>query len=272
MSHAQAGGPTSETSTRTIESADGTTIAFDVHGDGPPVVLVGGAFTTRSTTAPLAAALRDRFTTLNVDRRGRGDSGDTPPYAVEREIDDLDAVIRAAGGTAAVFGYSSGATLALKAAARGSAITKLVVYDAPFAVDDDDPRLPAGFADELVRLIAADRRGDAVELYQRVAVGLPEELIRRMRQAPFRPALEAVAHTLSYDARIVGDLALPTELIRFIAVPTLVVDGEASPPVMRKAAQALVRTLPHARRCTLAGQGHDLAPDALRPVLVEFLA
>jgi pimeloyl-ACP methyl ester carboxylesterase len=272
MSHAQPGGPTSETSTRTTRSADGTTLAFEVAGDGPPVVLVGGAFNTRSTTAPLAAALGDRLTTLNLDRRGRGDSGDTPPYAVEREIDDLEAVIRAAGGSAAVFGYSSGATLALRAAARSSAITKLVVHDAPFAVDEGDPRLPEGLADELERLVAAGRRGDAVELYQRVAVGLPEDLIGRLRQAPFRPALEAIAHTLSYDARIVGDLALPTELLRSVATPTLVVDGEASPPVMRKAAEALVRTLPDARRRTLAGQGHDLSPDALGPVLAEFLA
>lgn len=272
MSLAEAASPTSETSMRTIRSADGTTLAFGVSGDGPPVVLVGGAFNTRATMVPLAAALRDRFSMLNFDRRGRGDSGDTPPYAVEREIDDLDAMIRAAGGAAAVFGYSSGATLALKAAAQGSAITKLVLYDAPFAVDGGHPGLPAGLADELERLIAAGRRGDAVEHYQRVAVGLPDELIVRMREEPFRPALEAIAHTLSYDARIVGDLGLPTDLIRSIAAPTLVVDGEASPPVMRTAAAALVRTLPDARRRTLTGQGHDLSPDALRPILVEFLA
>lgn len=264
--------PTGPTiSARTTASADGTAIAFDVSGEGPPIIFVGGAFNTRSATAPLAAELSDRFTTLNFDRRGRGDSGDSPPYAVEREFEDLDAVIGAAGGSAAVFGYSSGATLALKAAAHGSAISKLVVYDAPFVVDDSQPRLPAGFADELDQLVTAGRRGDAVELYQRVAVGIPEEVIARMRQAPFRPALEAIAHTLSYDARIVGDLAFPTGLIRSIAVPTLVIDGETSPPVMRKAAEALVRTLPGARGCTLAGQGHDLSPQALRPVLIEFL-
>ena len=272
MNQTRTGGTTPEASTRTIESADGTTLAFEVSGEGPPIIFVGGAFNTRSTTAPLAAALRDRFTTLNLDRRGRGKSGDTPPYAVEREMDDLDAMIRAAGGSAAVFGYSSGATLALKAAARGGAVTKLVVYDAPFAVAEGHPRLPTGLPDELDRLIAAGRRGDAVELYQRVAVGIPEEGIRRMRQAPFRPALEAIAHTLSYDARIVGDLTLPTDLTRSIAAPTLVVDGATSPPVMRSAAEALVRTLPDARRRTLAGQGHDLSPEALRPVLLEFLA
>src|SRR6476469_2441274 len=135
--------------TQTVTSADGTTLAFDVGGDGPPITFVGGAFNTRSTTAPLAAALSDRRTTLNLDRRGRGDSTDTPPYAVERELDDVDAMVGAAGGSTALFGYSSGATLARKAAARSDAITKLVVYDAPFAVDDSVPRLPAGFADEL---------------------------------------------------------------------------------------------------------------------------
>jgi pimeloyl-ACP methyl ester carboxylesterase len=243
MSYSQTESPTSS---RTTESADGTTLAFDLDGTGPPIILVGGAFNTRSTTAPLAAALSDRFTTLNFDRRGRGESGDTPPYAVEREIEDIDALIRAAGGSAAVFGYSSGATLGLKAAASGSDISKLVVYDAPFAVDASHPRLPAGFADELVRLVEAGHRGDAVELYQRVAVGLPDEFITRMRQAPFRPALEAIAHTLSYDARVVGDLTLPTDLISSISTPTLVVDGEASPPIMRAAAEALVETLPAA--------------------------
>ena len=272
MSDAQTGSRTSGASARTTRSPDGTTLAFELDGDGPPIIFVGGAFNTRSATAPLAAALCDRFTTLNLDRRGRGDSGDTPPYGVEREIDDLDSIIKAAGGSAALFGYSSGATLALLAAARGLAITKLVVYDAPFAVDDSHPRLPASFADELVRLTETGRRGDAVELYQRVAVGIPEDVIVRMRRAPFRPALEAIAHTLSYDARVVGDLTLPTDLFRAITAPTLVIDGEVSPPIMRTAAEALVRTLPDARRCTLAGEGHDLSPDALRPVLVEFLA
>ena len=257
---------------QTTTSADGTTLAFDRDGDGSALIFVGGAFNTRETTAPLAAALRDRFSALNFDRRGRGDSGDTLPYAVEREIEDIDALIEAAGGSAAVFGYSSGANLALKAAASGSAITKLVVYDAPFVVDESHPRLPADFADELVRLIDAGRRGAAVELYQRVAVGIPEDVVVRMRQSPFRPGMESIAHTLSYDARVIGDLTLPSDLFRSITTPTLVIDGEASPPVMGPAAEALVGTLPNARRCTLAGQGHDLSPDALKPVLVEFLA
>jgi pimeloyl-ACP methyl ester carboxylesterase len=127
----------------TTTSADGTAIAYDRDGSGPPIIMVVGAFNTRATTAPLAAALADTFTVLNYDRRGRGDSGDTLPYSVQREIEDIDALIAEAGGSAALFGYSSGATLALRAAADGLAITKLALYDPPFVVDDSRPLLPA---------------------------------------------------------------------------------------------------------------------------------
>jgi pimeloyl-ACP methyl ester carboxylesterase len=255
----------------TTTSADGTTIAYDRYGEGPPIVLVAGAFNTRSTTEPLAVALQARFSVFNLDRRGRGDSGDTPPSAVEREIEDLAAVIAQAGGSAAVFGYSSGATLALKAAARGVPITRLALYDAPFVVDDSRPLLSPDFADQLADLIAAGRRGDAVELYQRVVVGIPEEVVEQLRHAPFRPGLEAIAHTLVYEVRLVGDLSLPTEEVASVTAPTLVVDGENSPPIMHSAAEALVRTLPNAERRTLAGETHDISPPALAPVLADFL-
>jgi pimeloyl-ACP methyl ester carboxylesterase len=255
----------------TTTSADGTTIAYDRYGDGPPIVLVAGAFNTRSTTDPLARALQERFSAYNVDRRGRGNSGDTQPYAVEREIEDLAAVVAQAGGSAAVFGYSSGATLALKAAAHGAGISKLALYDAPFVVDDSRPLLAPDFADQLAELVAGGRRGEAVELYQRVVIGIPEDVVVQMRDAPFRPGLEAIAHTLVYEATLVGDLSLPTELIASVTAPTLVIDGEHSPPIMHSAAEALVRALPNGRRHTLAGQTHDLAPEALAPVLEELL-
>jgi pimeloyl-ACP methyl ester carboxylesterase len=145
--------------TSTVNSADGTSIAFDRLGNGPPVILTSGAFNARDTTAPLAAALQDRFTVFNYDRRGRGDSGDTLPYSLEREIEDIEALIGVAGGSAALFGYSSGGTLALKAAAHGLAISKLALYDVPFLVDHSHQRLPADFAEQLSRLIAAGRRG-----------------------------------------------------------------------------------------------------------------
>ena len=173
----------------TVASADGTTIAFDRYGDGPPVIMAAGAFNTRSTTDPLARALAPQFTVLNYDRRGRGNSGDTTPYAVDREIEDLAALITAAGGSAAVFGYSSGATLALKAAAAGLPIAKLVLYEPPFRTDDSHPGLPPGFPAKLAGLVAAGRRGDAVELYQTQAVGIPEAVVAQLRHAPFRPGL-----------------------------------------------------------------------------------
>jgi pimeloyl-ACP methyl ester carboxylesterase len=258
--------------TSTVKSSDGTSIAFDRLGDGSPVILTSGAFNTRDTTAPLAAALQGRFTVFNYDRRGRGESGDTLPYSLERELEDIDALIAEASGSAAVFGYSSGATLALKAAAHGLSISKLVLYDAPFVVDDSYEPLPADFADQLAELIGAGQRGDAVELYQRVAVGIPEQVVAQMRQAPFRPALEAMAHTLVYEAKVIGDRTLPTDLVSRVTAPTLVIDGEHSPPIMHSAARVLSETLADARRCTLGGQGHDIDPDATAAVLAEFLS
>jgi pimeloyl-ACP methyl ester carboxylesterase len=255
----------------TVTSADGTVIAFDRLGAGLPLIMVVGAFNTRATTAPLAAALQERFTIFNYDRRGRGDSGDTPPYSVEREIDDLEAVIAEAGSSAAVFGYSSGANLALQAAARGVRISELALYEPPYLVDGGRPRPPADLAEQIACLVAAGRRGDAVELFQTKAIGMPEEVMTQMRHAPFRPALEELAHTLAYDATIIGDLALPTELLASIQTPSLVIEGEKSPPPMREAARAVADALPNGRRWTLADGTHDISPPATAAVLEDFL-
>jgi pimeloyl-ACP methyl ester carboxylesterase len=256
----------------TVVSADGTVIAFDRFGDGPPVAMTVGAFNTRSQTEPLARALAQQFTALNYDRRGRGDSGDTAPYAVEREIEDIAALIAAAGGSASLFGHSSGATLALKAAASGLPVSKLVLYEPPFRTDNGHPGLPADFAGQLAELVAAGRRGDAVELYQTKAVGIPEDVVAQLRHAPFRPGLEAIAHTLAYDAAIIGDLSLPAGLLRTITIPALVVTGENSPPFLRNAAQAAAAALPNGQLAILTGQTHDINPDATAPVMAEFLA
>jgi pimeloyl-ACP methyl ester carboxylesterase len=255
----------------TVHSADGTRLAVDQFGDGPPVIMVVGAFNTRSTTEPLARALARDFTVLNYDRRGRGDSGDTLPYAVDREIEDIEALIAAAGGSAAVFGYSSGATLALRAAARGLSITKLVLYEPPFRADERYPGLPTDFTDRLAALIAAGRRGDAVELYQAEGVKIPPEVVAQLRHAPFRPGLEAIAHTLVYDAAIIGDLSLPADMLAAIETPTLVLAGEGSPPFLRDGARALADILPTGQLCVLPDQTHEINPDATKPVLTEFL-
>ena len=255
---------------RTTHSADGTRIAFDQTGQGPPVILVVGAFNDRSTGAPLAKALEAGLTVLNYDRRGRGGSGDTQPYAVEREVEDLEALIREAGGAAGVFGYSSGAQLALEAAAHGLNLTKLALYDAPFIVGDDVPRPPKDIAAHLAKLIASNRRGDAVELYQTKLVGIPEPVVAQLRHAPFRPALEAIAHTLVYDATLVGDLRVPKDRLRSINAPTLAIYGSESPALMGPAAKALAEAIPDGHVKRLDGQSHDIVPSALGPVLLEF--
>lgn len=255
-----------------VVSADGTRLAYDRFGSGPPLVMAAGAFNDRSATEPLGRALADRAQILNYDRRGRGQSGDTLPYAVEREIEDLDAMLDAAGGNAAVFGYSSGGNLVLKAAAAGSAIDRLVLYEPPFNADDEYPALPPDLPRRLTELVEAGRRGAAVELYQTAAVGMPEEVVVQMRTAPFRLGMEAIAHTLAYDAAVVGDRRLPTDLLAKIDIPTLVVCGEAGAPFMRAAAAAVAQALPSATLVSLAGQGHGIDPGATAAVVGDFIA
>jgi pimeloyl-ACP methyl ester carboxylesterase len=265
---------------RTVASKDGTRIAFDQSGAGPALILVAPAFATRTDQASLAAALAPVFTVFAYDRRGRGDSGDTAPYAIEREIDDLDALLDEAGGSAFVFGHSSGAVLALDAArALPIKITKLALYEPPFIIDDSRPPRPEDFTAHLGELVAAGRRGDAVEYWQ-TWLGLPAQMIAQMRQSPMWPGLEAVAPTLVYDAAIMGDTQrgdpLPLTQWASVTVPTLVMDGtvmmgrENLHTFMRHGADALAGTLPNAQRRTLEGQDHGPSDEALVPALVEF--
>src|SRR5579862_1377198 len=214
---------------RTVISKDSTSIAFDQSGRGPALVLVASAFGTRADQASLATALVPDFTVFAYDRRGRGDSGDTAPYAVEREVDDLEALIDAAGGSAFVFGHSSGAVLALDAAqALPTKITKLALYEPPFIIDASRPPMPEDFASHLTELIAAGRRGDAVEYWQ-TNLGIPAEGIAHMRQSPMWAGFETLAPTLPYDATIMDGLQRgdPRPLRKWasVSVPTLVMDG-----------------------------------------------
>ncbi len=257
---------------RKVISKDGTPIAFDQSGQGPPIILVVGAFNARSTGAPLAAQLSEHFTVFNYDRRGRGASGDTAPYAIEREIEDLAALINEAGGSSSVFGYSSGAILSLKAAASGLAISRLALYDPPYLVDDGTPQRAQDISVRLTELISSGRRGDAVELYQTEMVGIPPEIVAQLRQAPFRPELENIAHTLIYESTIMADLSVLAEQLPSITVPTLVISGGNNIARMRSAAQTLADALPNARHRSLEGQTHDIVPAVLAPVLEEFLA
>jgi pimeloyl-ACP methyl ester carboxylesterase len=261
----------------TVASKDDTIIVFDRSGTGPALILVGGATVTRAFLAPLAAALASRFTVYAYDRRGRGDSGDTAPYAVAREIEDLAAVIAAAGGAAFVFGHSSGAVLALEAARTlPGTVAKLAMYEPPFIVDDSRPPLPADYVPRLNAFIAAGRRADAVALFMSVVAGVPAEFVAQMHDSPHWAASEAVAHTIAYDDTIMGETmsGSPSPLQKYAAVtvPTLVIDGGASPAFMHHGAQALVDVLPHARLRTLEGQDHGPAPEILVPALEAYFA
>jgi pimeloyl-ACP methyl ester carboxylesterase len=219
--------------------------------------------------APLAELLAEHFTVFNYDRRGRGDSGDASPYAVEREVEDLDAVIEAGGGSAFVYGTSSGGALALEAAASGLAITKLALWEPPFSLDESS-RPPQDQVERYNEMISAGRRGDAVEYFMTKVVGLSSEFVAHAKNAPFWQAQEALAHTLAYDATIMGDYSLPVERAASVTAPTLVMAGGESFPFMRETAQALADVIPDAQRRILEGQEHNVDPSALAPVLVEF--
>jgi pimeloyl-ACP methyl ester carboxylesterase len=255
----------------TVHSSDGTTIALDRLGGGTPIVLVSGASTSRGVHAQLAELLAADFTVLNYDRRGRGDSGDTLPYAVEREIEDLQAVIAAAGGSAAVFGNSSGAVLALHAAAAGVPITRLALWEPPFMTDPDGPRRYQAYVAELTEVLDAGRRGDAIATFMR-SIGLPEQMIAGMRQAPMWPGMEALAPTLLYDAAVMGDTTVPTALVASVKAPTLVLNGSETGAWAASSSDALAAVLPNPRQHTLQGQTHAVDWQVLAPVLREFLA
>jgi pimeloyl-ACP methyl ester carboxylesterase len=213
----------------------------------------------------LAERLTDHFTVYTYDRRGRGGSGDTLPFAVEREIEDLAALIEHAGGSAYGYAISSGAALVLRAAAAGLPWRRLALYEPPFLGPKQD------YTRELAELLAAGRRGDAVERFMTL-VGMPSQAIAGMRGGPAWPMFEAIAPTLAYDDAALGDGSVPQDEAAMVKVPTILLDGGASPTMLRDAAAAVAEAIPQARRQTLAGQTHDVSPDALAPVLIEFLA
>ncbi len=213
--------------------------------------------------------LTDGFTVFNYDRRGRGPSGDTPPYAVQREVEDLEAVIGAAGGSAFVYGTSSGAALVLEAAAAGLTITKLALWEPPYIIDPA-MRPPSDTAETFERLVSEGRRGDAVEFFMANVVGMPAEFVAQARSQPWWGATEALAHTLAYDATIMGDYSVPVDRAELVVAPTLVITGGASFPFMHETAKALANALPNGEVRTLEGQSHDVAPQVIAPALKEF--
>ncbi len=261
--------------TQTVISKDGTSIAYQMVGAGQPLLLVDGALCHRGfgPSGKLAAALAPSFTVITYDRRGRGESGDTQPYAVEREVEDIEALIAEVGGSAYAYGISSGAALALEAANRLTGITKLALYEAPFIVDDTHPARPADYLARMDGLIAADRRGDALKVFMKTA-GAPAIAVTMMRLTPAWKKLKAVAHTLPYDFRVLGDTGsgspLPAQRWGAVTMPVLVAAGGESPAWMANAMRALADLLPGAQHRTLQGQTHLVKAQAIAPVLVEF--
>jgi pimeloyl-ACP methyl ester carboxylesterase len=260
---------------RTVTSEDGTSIAFDRSGSGPALILIDGALCGRNTGAKpeLAALLAPHFTVYSYDRRGRGDSGDTQPYSVDREIDDIAALIEDAGGHAGLYGHSSGAALGLEAAVKlgQDLVTKLAMYEVPY---NDDPQAQLTWHRYLGRLreaLAAGRRGDAVALFMSL-VGQPERQIEAMRQSPYWAGTEAIAPTLSYDHEgVMGpDGTVPAQRAARVLVPALALAGQEGLAFMRVTAAALAQALPHGQTLTLAGQNHSVDPAVLAPVLIEF--
>lgn len=263
--------------TSKVISRDGTPIAYEQRGEGPPLIVVDGAFCSRAMGPgkDLAPHLAERFSVVVYDRRGRGESGDTAPYAVERELEDLEALIERAGGGASVFGHSSGASLALEAARQGLPIERLALYEAPMVVDDSRPPVGDDYLSRLEALIAAGRRGDAVKLFMTEGVRVPGFFALVMPLLPMWQRLKAVADTVIYDSAIVDEhlhgKPLPVGRWATVTQPTLILAGGRSPAWMQNAMDALAGALPAAEHRTLAGQTHMLKPKVVAPVLEEFL-
>jgi pimeloyl-ACP methyl ester carboxylesterase len=260
--------------TQAVTSRDGTRITFDKLGKGPALIVVGGALSDRSGSAELAELLASHLTVYSYDRRGRGESGDTQPYSVQREIEDIEALIDSAGGSAYVYGKSSGAALALQAAsALGGKVTKLALYEAPYSEAEGAAKAWKQFRATLDQQLAADRRAEAIALFMKF-VGAPDEVVAGMKASPAWPGLLAMAPTLAYDNAVLGeDRSVPVLVAARVKASTLVMDGSASAgpmPFMRPTADKIAKAMPGARRQVVEGQAHDVSAKALAPVLLKF--
>lgn len=262
----------------TVTSKDGTTIAFDRIGAGPVVILVDSALADRSLCVKLAKLLAVEFTVINYDRRGRGDSTDTQPYAVEREVEDIEALVDNAGGSAFIFGSSSGAVLALEAASKlPDKITKQVLYEPPFIVDDSRPPMPGDFLEQVKDLLARGKRNDALRLFFSTAMGIPGIFITLMRLMPSWSKSMSVAHTLPYDLMVMGDTQrgkpLPASRWATAAMPTLVLTGGKSEAFFHKGGDALAEVLPNAQHRILKDQHHGsvvMSPNVVASEITQF--
>ena len=254
-----------------VKSKDGTTIAYTKTGNGQPIIVVDGALCSRAfgPTHHLIPLLSDQYTVVVYDRRGRNESGDTAPYSVDREVEDLDALISEVGGAAFVVGFSSGAALSLRAAAGGLNITKLLLYEPPYVLNMGGYNPPADSEAQLKKFIASGQRGGAVNFFMHKMVGLPAIFPVVMRLMPVWTKLKAVAHTLPYDAAILGNFSLPS-IASNVKTPTLVVGGEKTARTLYNVVPRLADSMPNAKHIFLKGQTHNVSVKAIAPVLIDF--
>jgi pimeloyl-ACP methyl ester carboxylesterase len=250
-------------------SADGTRIAFERTGEGPALIIIGGALNNRRSADMLVPLLAPHFTVFAYDRRGRGDSTDGPPYSPEREIEDLTALIGAAGGSAYAYGHSSGAILALEAAAAGAPIAKLAAYEPPYLTGQAPDETWEAFRDRVQAAVDAGDRGAAIELFIRHT---GSEFDEGMKSMPWWPALLGVAHTLPYDLTLTGDGSVPADKLAAINVPALGIYGGASPSWAGASISAVAAAVPGMKQEKLEGQNHGVAPEAVAPVLISFFS
>jgi pimeloyl-ACP methyl ester carboxylesterase len=256
-----------------VRSADGTTIDYDIAGSGPALVFVTGAFNLRDTCAPLAAELAEDHTVVTYDRRGRGASTDTAPYRIEREVEDLQSLIGVVGGSASVFGFSSGATLALKAAADGLPVERLYLYEPPFRFSEEGPAMPEDLPSRLQAMLDRGDRGAVVATFQMEGIGLPEEVVRGIRQSPMWPQLEQLAQSVVYDATITTELQRPTPEMQAVTIPTLVLRGEPTWPLLATAAQGITERLSNAELQVVPGEAvHGIDPTGTAAAIRRFEA
>ncbi|MDB5177014.1 MAG: alpha/beta hydrolase [Candidatus Saccharibacteria bacterium] len=254
-----------------LTSKDGTTIAYDKKGQGPLLILILGALNRRSQGKKLTELLAGSFTVVSYDRRGRGDSTDTLPYSTEKEVEDIEALINELGGSAYLYGHSSGCVLALMAAKKMSDKVKaLALYELPYDADPSAQEISKAYRKELAQLLSQDKRGDAIALFVK-SVGVSDKQIAAMERLPMWKGLTAMAHTLAYDTIELME-QYPTTDIKDITTKTLIMYGTASPSFMDDTAQKLSEVMTNATIHPLEGQVHDVKADVLAPVLAEFFA
>jgi pimeloyl-ACP methyl ester carboxylesterase len=260
-----------------VTSKDGTTIGYESMGSGPAIVLVDGALCYRGSgpALPLAEELKDHFTVYAYDRRGRGESGDTQPYAVEREVEDLQAVIATAGGSVMLYGISSGGALVLETANKSAGVTKVFVYEAPF-ITDDSRQMKPGYAEKMSALIGSGNNAGALKHFMRTGVGIPAFAVFMMQFMPFWKTLKAIAPTLAYDTALTAPLQasrpIPSGIWANLRQPTMVVGGTKSDTWMRNAQKSIAAALANGRHQELEGENHMVKPTAIAPMIKEFFA